>query len=41
LPLVKSYGLEAFILVLLCLAAGFAIVKHFRKQDYETGKTVQ
>jgi lysozyme len=41
LPLVKSYGLEAFILVLLCLAAGFAIVKHFRKQDHETGKTVQ
>jgi lysozyme len=41
LPLVKSYGLEAFILVLLCLAAGFAVVKHFRKQDHETGKTVQ
>jgi lysozyme len=41
LPLVKSYGLEAFILVLLCLAAGFAIVKHFRKQDHETGKTAQ
>jgi lysozyme len=41
LPLVKSYGLEACILVLLCLATGFAIVKHFRKQDHETGKTVQ
>jgi lysozyme len=41
LPLVKSYGLEAFILVLLCLAAGFAIVKHFRKQDHVEGKTVQ
>jgi N-acetylmuramoyl-L-alanine amidase len=41
LPLIKSYGLEAFILVMLALAAGFAIVKHFRKQDHETGKTVQ
>jgi lysozyme len=41
LPLVKSYGLEAFILVLLCLAAGFALVKHFRKQDHADGKTVQ
>jgi lysozyme len=41
LPLVKSYGLEAFILVLLCLAAGFALVKHFRRQDHNEGKTVQ
>jgi N-acetylmuramoyl-L-alanine amidase len=41
LPLIKSYGLEAFILVMLALAAGFAIVKHFRRQDHETGKTAQ
>ena len=41
LPLIKSYGMEAFIFVMLALAAGFAIVKHFRKQDHETGKTVQ
>jgi lysozyme len=41
LPLVKSYGLEAFVLVLLCLATGFAIVKHFRRQDHNEGKTVQ
>lgn len=41
LPLIKSYGMEAFIFVMLALAAGFAIVKHFRRQDHETGKTVQ
>ncbi len=41
LPLVKSYGLEAFICVMLALAAGFAIVKHFRRQDHSEGKTVQ
>lgn len=41
LPLVKEYSIQMLIAVLLVLAAGFAIVKHFRKQDHETGKTVQ
>ena len=39
LPLVKTYGLPAFILVMLVLAAGFAIVKHFRVEDHVEGKT--
>jgi hypothetical protein len=41
LPLVKEYSIQMLIAVLLVLAGGFAIVKHFRKQDHETGKTVQ
>jgi hypothetical protein len=39
LPLVKSYGLQAFILCMLVLAAGFAVVKHFRRQDHTEGRT--
>jgi lysozyme len=41
LPLVKNFGLEAFIFVMLSLAAGFALVKHFRKDDHAQGKTVE
>lgn len=41
LPLVKNFGLEAFIIVMLCLAAGFALVKHFRKDDHVQGKTIE
>jgi lysozyme len=40
LPLVKNYGMEAFICVMLALAVGFALVKHFRRQDHVEGKTV-
>lgn len=38
LPLIKTYGLQAFVFVMLALAAGFAIVKHFRTQDHVEGK---
>lgn len=41
LPLVKTYGLQAFVLVMLALAAGFALVKHFRTEDHVEGKTVE
>lgn len=41
LPLVKTYGLEAFILVMFALAAGFALVKHFRRDDHVQGKTAE
>ena len=38
LPLVKSYGTEAVIGVLIILSAGFAIIKHFRTEDHVEGK---
>jgi N-acetylmuramoyl-L-alanine amidase len=41
LPLIKEYSIQMLIAVLLVLAAGFAIVKHFRRQDHNEGKTVQ
>lgn len=41
LPLVKNYGLHAFILCMLILAAGFAIVKHFRQEDHVEGRNIQ
>ena len=41
LPMVKSYGLHAFILCMLILAAGFAIVKHFRVEDHVEGRNIQ
>lgn len=41
LPMVKDYGLQAFILVMLVLAAGFALIKHFRTEDHVQGKTVE
>lgn len=41
MPLVKSYGMPAFIAVMMALAAGFALVKHFRREDHVEGKTAQ
>jgi lysozyme len=41
MPLVKEYSLQMLIVVLLVLSAGFAIISYFRRQDHETGKTVQ
>ena len=38
LPLIKSYGFEAFILVMFVLSVGFALVKHFRVEDHVEGK---
>lgn len=38
LPLVKSYGTEALIVVLMLLSAAFAIIKHFRTEDHAEGK---
>jgi lysozyme len=39
MPLVKEYSLQALIVVLLVLAAGFALITHFRRQDHAEGKT--
>jgi lysozyme len=41
MPLVKEYSLQMLIAVLLVLSAGFAIISYFRRQDHESGKTVQ
>jgi lysozyme len=41
MPLIKEYSLQMLIVVLLVVAAGFAIISYFRRQDHETGKTVQ
>lgn len=41
LPMVKSYGLEAFIFVMFAMAVGFALVKRFRLEDHAQGKTVE
>ncbi len=38
LALVKTYGVEAVILILFVLAMGFAAIKHFTRQDYAEGR---
>lgn len=41
LPLVKDYGVPAFIGVMFVLAAGFALVTHFRREDHVEGNNLQ